>query len=416
MQAFYWLISNNPDSLERLAAIFRHPVISQYVMSLFYEPDALLFYESRKDGVIAPGSSIEVPIRPDRGASERDFRAYYRACSKYTQDPRHKLRRLRMDHGYVEYRRLFPAQEQLQSPEYGLSAISDAFSRLPELCSIVTPIHLGPGPSTLYLIKEFKVRLQCPNGDLAQSLPARAPRLYSLLLASHDAGRQLTSLVIRDIDWRCLQDVPKCKDVQKESLRQIRILDLSISIGNEFDENENGPEILACREYLANNAICDFIKAAPHLESLSVMLWTNTAAYVTKLKNIVDDHYWPKLKSITFAMIDATYADLASFCTRHAATLKHLGLHAIRLLEQGEWPPTMEIIQKTLNLESADFQRYLDCDDPPQYWPLSSAGFEDDDDETAQGNRTSAALSKYLIHGGSCPLLDEENHPNLAGP
>lgn len=384
---------------------------------LFYEPDALVSYECQADwefDINPRAFTVEVPARPDAGASKRDYRAYNRACLKYDQDPRHQLRRDILDKGYTEYKRLFAAQEQLRSQEYGLSVICDAFSRLPKLRSIVMSLSGYPVPYTSYLRNKFKAGLRCPCGDLDHGLPAGVPQLYSLLRASHEGGRQLTRLVIGDISWRFLQDVTKCKNMAKHSLRQIRTLDLCISPDNDLNEYEDGSEGVECREYLANSALCDFIKAAPDLESLSIAFDGNTRARGTELKYIIGDHHWPKLKRVKFEDIDATHADFASFCTRHASTLKHLGLSAIRLLEQGEWPQTLDIIQKTLNLESADIQRFLYGDDPPQTWPLGDQGSHNDHDEIAQGNSTSAALSKYLVHGGSCPLLDEKNHPNYA--
>lgn len=377
---------------------------------LFYEPDALAFYESQKDweiDILPHDTPEEFLAKPDAGASERDYRAYNRACLKYIQDLRDQLPRVKKDQGYIEYQRLFAAQEQLRSQEYGLSVISDAFSRLPKLCSIVTSLGCNPVPHTSYLIDGFKSGSIRPYGDFGHSLPAGVPQLYSLLRASHEAGSQLTSLVIGDVNWQFLRDVAKWKNVLKQSLRQIRVLELFISFGYELNEFENVPEVLEFREHLANSALRDFIKAAPDLEDLSIAL---DLRKVAELKYIIDDHHWPKLKRVKFQRIDATHADLASFCTRHASTLKHFDLSAIRLLDGGGWPQTLEIIQKQLSLESADIQGYLVCDDPPQVWRLR----QDDHDEADQGNRTSAALSKYLVHGGSCPLLDEESHPNLA--
>ena len=269
----------------------------------------------------------------------------------------------------------------------------------------------NPVPHTSYLINAFRASLQCPSGDLGHGLPTGVPQLYSLLRASHEAGRQLTSLVVGDVNWQFLRVVRKCKKAVKQSLRQVRVLDLSISTYNDFDKVRHDPKIQECRKCLANKALCDLIKATPDLEDLSIAYDLNAIA---ELKYVVGDHHWPKLRRVSFQRIAATHADFASFCTRHASTLKHMVLSAIRVLEQGEWPRTLETIQQILDLESADFRRYLTCADPPQSWLLSSSSIQGDSNENAQGNKTSAALSKYLVHGGSCPLLDQESHPNRA--
>lgn len=103
----------HPDNFERLTAISRHPVISQHVTYLFYESDALAVCESQQKwsaGVLERDLPVEMPAKPNRGASERDYRAYYRACLKSAQDYRYcQLRSEQRDRGYLEYQRLFAA-------------------------------------------------------------------------------------------------------------------------------------------------------------------------------------------------------------------------------------------------------------------------------------------------------------------
>lgn len=412
--------SSHPDSFERLAAISRHPVISQHVTHLFYEPDALAVYGSQRDWD-ADVSSCDLPIRapavPAYGTSEREHRAYQRARVKYAQDPCHQLRRDERDQGYIEYQRLFSAQEQLRKEDFGAPVFLDAFSRLPKLVSISTSLGRNPMPGSPYLLAKFKAGLLHPYGDLVQCHPTGVPQLRSLLLGSHHAGRQLTKLIIGDVNWQFLRDEAGNMSRMKQSLLHLRVLDLMISTGYDLDEDEPGPEIPECREFLANYALYDFIKAAPELESLSIAFDYHTTDCATQLKHIVCDHHWPNLERVEFDKIDATQTDFADFFTRHASTLKHLGLRNIRLVEQCEWVPTLEMVQKTLSLDTATLGGIIYCEDPPQYWILEANVFEDDDDEDAQGNITSKALSNYLVHGGRCPLLDEEKHPNqgLAG-
>lgn len=401
------------DSFKRLAAISNHSVISQHVTHLFYEPDALRLYESQQEwenDILGSSSAIEIPSEPEPGASERDYHVYNRACVKYAQDPRHQLQK---DQSYMGYRRLLVGQERLQEQNYGASIISDALSRMPKLYSISMSLGCISMPSSLYLCKGFKVGFERPYGDVSHGPAARILQFRSMLLGSHHAGRQLTRLVIGGLNWQFLRDETESMSMMKQSLRQMRVLDLNITNGNSSDEVEIGVGVSECREYLANHALCEFIKAAPDLESLSIAFRYSSGGS-TRLKHIVCDQQWTKLKRVEFEGIDATQTDLANFCTRHASTLKHLGLSAMRLLERGSWVSTLEAIQKTLSLESAEFRGVLVCKDPPQYWALGATAWEDEDDEEVQGNVTAKALSTYLVHGGSCPLLDEKSHPNLA--
>ncbi|CAD6592581.1 MAG: hypothetical protein ASARMPREDX12_006257 [Alectoria sarmentosa] len=320
----------HPDSFERLAAISRHPVISQHVTHLFYEPDALAVYEPQRDwnaDILSCDLPIKAPAVPAYGAVNREYLAYQCARVKHAQDPCLQLRRDERDRGYIEYQRLFSAQDQLRKQDFGALVFLDAFSRLPKLVSISTSLGGNPMPGSPYLLAKFKAGLLHPYGDLVQCHPT-----------------------------------------------------------------------------------------APELESLSIAFDYRTNDYATQLKHIVCDHHWPNLVRVEFGKIDATQADFAEFFTRHASTLRHLGLRAIRLVEQCQWVPTLEMVQKTLSLDTATLGLGIYCEDPPQYWPLEANVFEYDDDENAQGNITRKALSNYLVHGGCCPLLDEERHPNQGLP
>ena len=303
-------------------------------------------------------------------------------------DLRRHIRHGKTDQGYIEYQRLFAAQEELRELDCGATIISEAFTRLPKLNSIVTAICYGQ--------------------------PIASPQLRSLLAGSNHAEKQLTKLIIGDVSWRFLQDRAENMNMMKQSLRHLRTLSLKLSTGYDPATDQLGAEIPECRNYFANNALVDFIRAAPRLESLSIRFDWDTVEYATELKHVVHDHTWSNLRSVVFEKIDITQQDFASFLGRHASTLQSLGLSAIRLLDQGGWVPTLMNVQKTLSLRSATIREGLYCDDPPQCWPLDGnvCAYDGGDDDDAQRKSTSEALSYYLVHGGSCPLLDEENHPN----
>ena len=195
------IISSHPDSFERLAAISRHPVISQHVTHLFYEPDALAVYEPQRDwnaDILSCDLPIKAPAVPAYGAVNREYLAYQCARVKHAQDPCLQLRRDERDRGYIEYQRLFSAQDQLRKQDFGALVFLDAFSRLPKLVSISTSLGGNPMPGSPYLLAKFKAGLLHPYGDLVQCHPTGVPQMRSLLLGSHHAGRQLTKLIIGD--------------------------------------------------------------------------------------------------------------------------------------------------------------------------------------------------------------------------
>ena len=198
----------------------------------------------------------------------------------------------------------------------------------------------------------------------------------------------------------------------KQSLRHLHELDLNITTEYDVYDYEIGMEIPQCRRYLTNNILYDFIKAAPMLKSLSVSFESFPTDYSAELKYIISDHHWTNLRRVYFENILTTQADFTTFCSHHASTLRYLSLKNVELLPQGKWIPTLENMQKTLNLDTAKFREGLYCDDPPQSWALHRSYYQNKFD--TQGVRNRDALSKYLVYGGICPLLDEEKHPNRA--
>ena len=376
-------IYSHPDSFEQLAAISRHPVISQHVTHLIYDSDILDRYESRDEW-------------------ERNLTGAY-------------LPRKTIDRLYAQYHRLFTLQEQLREKDYGVSIISEALSHLPKLTSISTSFAENPEEHYRYLPGQLRRWLERPVDNFGYGQPRGTLQLRSLLLGYYTSGTQLTRLELGDINWQFLRnESEENMRMMKQSLRHLHKLDLVIS--TEYDVCDHvydiETEILECREYL-NNALCNFIKAAPMLESLSVWFEVEPTDCRTELKHIVSDNHWTNLRWVDFGNIRATQADFVNFCSQHASTLRHLSLRNIVLLHPGKWIPTLETMQKTLSLDSANISGDLECDHPPGDWSHFSSchwiGYG------SQGQRTRDAISKYLVHGGTCPLRPlgvMKKHPN----
>ena len=221
-----------------------------------------------------------------------------------------------------------------------------------------------------------------------------------------------TRLKLGDINWQFLRsESEENMRMMKQSLRHLHELDLNIT--SEYDVCDNNYdfriEFPGRREHL-DNALYNFIKAAPMLESLSVSFENDPIDYKPELKRIASDHHWKNLGRVSFENICASQADFANFCSHHASTLRHLSLKNIELLPQGSWIPTLENMQKTLSLDTAKIRGSLHYDDLPQYWSHNASCYRNA--FNSQGERNRDALAKYLVYGGNCPYLDEEKHPN----
>ena len=372
-------------------------------------------YESQddwEDNVVGEYVKVE---RPAPGASAREHMAWNDYIVEYP--PPHQLPDETLDRVYAQYQRLFTLQEQLRDQDYGSSVISEALSHLPELTTISTSFTPGPKKDYRYLVGQSRTWLYRPFDNSDQPRGSGQPRgisqLHSLLLGCYTAETQLTRLELGDINWQFVRDKSEEKTrMMKRSLRHLR--ELSLNITSEYDVcddvyKDKTREFPGRRDHI-DNALHIFIKAAPMLECLSVSFEYNRKEYKTELKDVVSDHHWKNLGRVSFENIRATQADFANFCSRHASTLRHLGLKDIELLRQGSWIPTLENMQKTLSLDTAKIRGFLCCDDPPQYWCQIAYRHRNGFDH--QGERNFAALSRYLVHGGTCPLLDEKNCPN----
>ena len=82
-------------------------------------------------------------------------------------------------------------------------------------------------------------------------------------------------------------------------------------------------------------------------------------------------------------------------------------------LQEGTWVKTLEDMQKVLNLKSAHMRGDLFGENPPQHWDLELDTWAEDNDLQFQGTRTRNAVQNFLVQGGSCPLIDEDAHPQV---
>ena len=197
----------------------------------------------------------------------------------------------------------------------------------------------------------------------------------------------------------------------KTALRHLTTFELVISTGMDESGNEIGVEIPNCRRYLSKNTkLAEFLAAAPNLKDLAIGFDWFEPYCPAELKQVFGSTTWPCLESVALENIDAASENLNRFLEQHASTLKHVTIKTIRLLE-GTWIDTLQNMNKILNLKSAYIRGELLGEDPPQHWVLEPDIWAGYSDLRSQGNRTSKAIQDFLVQGGSCPLIDEDAHP-----
>lgn len=398
-----------PESFQRLLDISRHPVISKQITSLYYEPNTLDEYTTQKaweENIFDSNYLKDLEAYPSPDASERKLRAWRRNITKIRERPRHDYSKSYLEVAYKEYTQMYAEQEDLRNRDCGLKEVSDAIYRLPNLSEICMnhgwAICLRPKDAK----NAFAAGLHNAGGDYCG-----IPFMRSLLLAVHEAGTKLSILQLGSVDWKFLQQSDEILESMKSTLRHLTTLELAISTGIDESGNEIGVEIPACRRYLSKNTkLAEFLAAAPNLKDLTVGFDWYEPYCPAELKQILGSTTWPCLESVALENIDAAPNNLNCFFEQHASTLKHVAMKTVRL-QEGIWVNTLEEMQKTLNLKSAYMRGDLLGENPPQHWDLEPDIWAEYNDLRSQGNRTSKAVQDFLVQGGSCPLIDEDAHP-----
>ena len=396
-----------PESFQRLVDIPRHPVIGKQVTSLYYEPDTLVKYATQRDWEYEVRHYECLSQRreavPPSDASDRTLRLYRRNVAKNYRMPPHNFSRSRLEKAYKEYNRMYAEQEDLRNRGYGFKELSDAMSRLPKLSEIC----MNHGRTICRRPKGIK-NAYAAGFSAAKGNYCGIPHMRSLLLAVYEAGIELDTLRLGDVNWKFLQQSDETLKRMKHTLRHLTTFYLVISTETGL---RPGEEIPTCRKYLrSNNTLSGFLAAAPKLKDLAIAFDAYEPYCAAGLNQIVGDTVWPYLESIEMDNVDATFEDWNHFFEQHASTLKHVTMRTI-VLRNGTWIHALENMSQVLNLTSVYASGNLIGLYPSQSWCLQHDICTRFSRLPNQANRNSKAIEKYLVEGGSCPLLDEIAHP-----
>lgn len=322
--------------------------------------------------------------------------------------------RQKRDEAWELYRRYIAEQDALRDSGYAFQELQEAIARLPRL-EMVYMNHgwsLWSGPSGRKDGKNnpFHDALAVSGGDHSHCHPSGVLQMRSLMLAVHQAGLELHTLHVGDVNWKFLQPDDDTIEKMKTILNFVHSLALHISLG--YLEDDIGQEIPECRKFLSNNKLHHFLRAAPDLSVLDIQFDWNEPFSPAEFENVVQDFTWSRLRHLQLESIDTTEHDWLRFFQRHASTLKTLTFCSIRLLG-GEWPDVLEGMQECLSLDSVRVGNELIGLNPLHGWQFEPGGLESSKDMSVQANRTRKAIEHFLVHGGTCPLRDEVHHPQM---
>ena len=395
------------NSFHRLLAISQHPIISREITSLFYEPDSLDTYHSKKkwQKEVCEVAYVKKPMSLDNEAhelctSEDMDRMRKRSKYEYSKET--------LADGWASYRSLYNQQEYIRQQGYGFLEIYDAMKGLPNLNDITMSLESAIVPRSRYVDKAFDASLiLCGSGDQNPN-SCGIPQLRSLLLGASRAGLSLRRVQAGVVDWKFLKATESDFAKIKKALKSLTFFEIFFTTGFDDANDMFGVEIPECYEYLRNSRLWHLIKDSPSLETIAIAFDCNEPHSPVHFDSVVQDTKWDHLTTVDFKKIDTDEESWITFYLRHQDTLRDVRFEYIRLLS-GDWISTLTRMHDALKLISASVRGSLLAEDPPQHWFLDYRWREEEDDE--QTARTRKAIDDYLTGWGDCPLLDEDGHP-----
>ena len=352
---------NAKNSFEQLKALAEHPIASKYVTSFVFEAEKLgiLSRQHWEKIVAAPDYVTQVEDFHMRGhpchhASERSLRTFKRDLCKMKAVPRHRFTKEQLDHAYEHYRELIYFQHDPDQRAIREKEIVEAMRHFPSLKEIKMETYFCGRNWSSKLKKVFESAF-CYQTDAQrdyQSEPLGVQQTRSLLLGAYHAGLKIENLHCGLISWRVFEQDAETFTRMKASLSNLKSLELDFAIGStDLDDPWTTIEMGDCSSCLQAGPLRDFVTAAPVLENLHLSFQLSEPTWPTLLKNVVGEHHWPALKSVSFEMIGTSEDDLVAFCSRHASSLRSLQLTSI-MLDEGEWFSAFDRMRKVLRLDT----------------------------------------------------------------
>ncbi|KAL8774142.1 MAG: hypothetical protein Q9209_001250 [Squamulea sp. 1 TL-2023] len=417
-------------SIDALLEISKHPVLSQNVKQINYEPN-LVEKRSREDWekkipLVDSSSDVGFPRPPKQSASEREWRLFHRSVRKYIyQSERKPYTTKELDFAWPNYERYLREQDEMIEKDYASQDLYQAITALPNL----TSIHVNSGFGLWHGYGWTDATNVNPYGDGLCHATSKgsdelgAPglgQMVSLINMVHRAGVKLTSLRIGSLSWRFFYE---CEDDDGEDgelfntmngvMHSLQDFELFITTWSEMDDSEDidEGEVEECTDFMKGGMLARMLSGAPDLHKLAISFDAYESGCPIELQDLVCDMYWPHLYIIRLDCIDTYEQDWLNFFKRHAKTIKRVALGTIRLMD-GNWPDVLENMQNMLELDEVQFRKELIGLEPHlQMWRFDPPGCTSSKDDSVQENRTRWALEKYMIRGGICPLRDPDAHP-----
>ena len=391
---------------------------------LQYEHDFLkeLGLASWRRNIESPESIANRPEDYDRspgaGASERDWRAYWRNFP-----PRHQCRTSQLEQAFSIYQRQCAEQDHVRQSGFFSETLAKALERLPNLTTINMPalgrhsryqtevwalLQVSYNPariesdnlpiirSLILAVEQAAGNIKGGNDEISGDPQAKNQGQTNQCTGSAASGNGQSGLRIRNLslgsfDWRMLQQ-DEVLAAMKKSIHYLTHLDMHFindrRLKGHIDYSAIPNDTWAATECMEKGRLVEFLTSAPNLDELNISFDACNSDLNTNLRDIVGTFYWASLKTVHFRLITVTENNLTNFCKRHSATLTNLSLGDIHLRGRigDSWYSIFWKIRRATKLEMATVYGTLDAG---SRWEM--------DDYQDTRRKTGTLVGRYLV-------------------
>ena len=407
------------DSFDRLLDIARHPVVSKFVRSLYYEHGSLSRFSRaeweeniRTPKLTAAQNGIYWSEFPGNNGSERGLRAFHRERNAIKAYNTYGKKRL--DQAFSTYQKHCAEEDRARRSGFFLDKLISALQHFPNL----ETIYMLTGSFSRYnaeLVKILKGAsyyhqiIHVHNLAVTRSVLAAVDRVIrdnetlndgatnvdngpALIARSQDPGTANDNDLVRNDQVKFGPgdgtSNPYCPEITIPGRSQ-SILRIKKFVSEYFDPslllegvhvfstmNRSLSHLTKLDFHLIDgydvklskvNVLHQFVKLASGLKELSVSLNGDTFLSAVGLPDVVGSFHWTSLKLVHFSMITIDAGNLQEFCSRHSSTLSNFSLGCVLMgghantsvAGRTAWDSMFTKIRETTKLEKACIYGFL---------------------------------------------------------
>jgi hypothetical protein len=333
-------------SFQNFLQISLHPVLSNYVTSVFYEFRLLRDVDQQE---------YESNILDNENEDQE--------LKQFSDD---EGSRAELGKRWAIYKPLLQAQEYMKKTQYDISVLSQAFTRFPVLKSLHISSEFGTHErASEEMYHAFGGSLAIPGmmlegGEVDDDEQVGVRALNSVLLSASGIPKKLENLKAHRVHWSFFNPPPAAINLHQQIFTYLRHLDLTLEA--DYDDIDEEHAVLARHAEFGKA-----LRAAAGLETLRLNFGDNDISPDTVLmqrgmnvpviwEELVKDMTWKNLKSLELHFVTASESCMTDFLARHAKTLKVIKWTNMWLLDSEEgWEPIWRNMKYLMKFEAVEF-------------------------------------------------------------